>query len=124
MTVILFHCTFTDRNMSGHVHSYNPDNAEYVYGACLLQSGHGETRVTGGIIVQTSVHDSDTGFIDELVQSSLRCPHLVPLTAEPFTLQPFRLPVLNTQLPLEEKNYFELMFEKYLSLAQQGSLAN
>ena len=124
MTVILFHCTFTDRNMSGHVHSYTPDKAEYVYGACLLQPGYGETRVTGGIIVQTSVHDSDTGFTDELVQSLMRCPHLAPLTAEPFTLQPFRLPVLNTQLPLEDMKYYELMFEKYLSLAQQGSFAN
>lgn len=124
MTTTLFHCTFTERDVTGHVHNYDASSERYVYAACLMQVSNTETKVTGGIIVQTDMHDTDAGFTDMLVQSCLECPHLLALTKKPFTLQPFRTPILSTELPLEERAYYELMFEKYMSVAMHGSLAN
>jgi hypothetical protein len=124
MATTLFHCTFTERDVTGHVHPYAANSQSHVYAACLMQiSGH-EKKVTGGIIIQTDMHDTDAGFNDMLIEACQSCPYLLPLTQTPFTLQPFRTAILSIELPLPERSYYELLFEKYMHLAQHGSLAN
>lgn len=120
MTHVLFHCTFTDRAISGHVHPKPGCVLDYTYGACLIVRDEHEVNVAGGIIVQTNVHDSDEFFRIKIIDSIKACPNLESIILKKFIMQPFRIAVTDEYVFDEGLAYFNTMAEKYLAYASRG----
>ena len=124
MSATLFHCTFSDRDMTGHVHQYNDSwrILPYVYVACITLNDNNSITVVGGAVIQTDVHHTDKEFKNILVNNLIQCPDFQNYKTIPFTLRPFQVSRLASDFPLAEHDYYELLFEKYLELCHFGKL--
>ncbi|MCT4708764.1 hypothetical protein MUA04_00735 [Enterobacteriaceae bacterium H11S18] len=124
MAATLFHCTFSDREMKGHVHHYDDSwrVLPYVYMACIVLKYGNTTKVVGGALVLTDIYHTDEGFVSMLVDNLMQWTDFEAYKSIPFTLQPFQLSKLASDFPLGEQEYYELLFEKYLELTHSMQL--
>ncbi|MBK0019510.1 hypothetical protein [Kosakonia sp. S42] len=126
MSETLFHCTFTDRDMAGHVHQYKQvwRKKPYVYVACIVFNKSNEVKVFGGSVILTDHHHSEEGFMIEILHSLLMLDVFKHIIKTPFIIQPFQISRLASDFPISEKEYYEILFEKYLNLSVVGNLMN
>lgn len=124
MAAILFHCTFSDRDMTGYIHTYEDSwkKLPYVYVACIAIKNHNVTTVIGGAVIQTDIHHRDDNFISTLAHSLIQCPEFQHYRSIPFTLQPFQISRLASEFPISTQDYYEILFDKYLELTHSNQL--
>lgn len=126
MSATLFHCTFRDREMIGHVHQYDDSwrDLPYVYVACITLNDKENIAVAGGAVIQTDVHHTDKEFNNMLINNLIQCPDFQNYKTIPFSLHPFLISRLASNFPLAEQDYYELLFEKFLDLCHLGKYPN